>query len=103
MSKLALIARLTCDPEKADDLEAALAALVSAADEEPGLEVYTVSKNQDDPGTYVFYELYTDAAAFEVHGKGEAMKAAMGAVGALLSARPEVTRMDPVAGKGVSL
>jgi len=103
MSKVVLIAKLTCEPDNAPDLEAALAALVTAAGEEEGLEVYAVSKNSEEPGTYVFYEVYTDQAARDVHGKGEAMRAAMGAVGALLSGRPEVTTLDPVAAKGLAL
>ncbi len=103
MSKIALSATLTAAEGKGDDLEAALHTLVAAADEEPGLEIYTVARSQDDPNIFIFYELYTDADALAAHGKGDKMKAAMGSMGGLLAGRPETSLLDPVAGKGVDL
>ena len=44
-----------------------------------------------------------DEAAKEVHGKGDRMKAAMGAFGGLLGARPEIVFMTPVAAKGLDI
>ncbi len=101
MSKITLTATLTAAEGKADELEAALVALIAAADEEPGLEVYSASKSKDDPNVFVFFEVYRDAEALEVHGKGDGMKAAMGAMGGLLAGRPDVKLMDPVAAKGL--
>ena len=37
------------------------------------------------------------------HGKGDAMKEAMGAVGQHLAGRPEVIRMTPVTAKGLDV
>ena len=102
MSKRTIIAKLTCDPANADDLEAAFATMIGAAEEESGLEIYSVHKDPDNAGIYWFFELYTDEAALGVHGKGEGMKAAMGAVGALLSAAPEVHVLHPTVAKGLT-
>lgn len=103
MSKLSIIAKLTCDADKAADLEAALASMVTASDEEGGLEIYSVHKDDNTPGVYWFFELYTDGDALGVHGKGDGMKAAMAAVGGLLSAAPEVSVLNPLVAKGLDL
>ncbi len=102
MSKITLIAKLTAAEGKSDELEVALASLIEAAAEEPGLEVYSAHADRAEPGVYYFFEMYTDADALKVHGKGEAMKASMGALGSLLGGRPEVTMLDPVVAKGLA-
>ena len=103
MSKISLIAKLTAADGKVADLEAAMRAVIVAADEEDGLEVYSAHSVDDDPGVFYFFEIYRDTAAFEVHGKGEGMRAAMGAFGGLLAGRPEITMMTPLAAKGLDL
>lgn len=101
--KKSIIAKLTCDPANASALEDALAAAIAAADEEGGLEIYSVHKDPNDAGVYWFFELYTDGEAVAVHGKGDGMRAAMKGVGAHLSAPPEVSVLDPVVAKGLVL
>ena len=100
MSKISLIAKLTAADGKADELRAALDTLIAAADEEDGLEVYSVHADAGDANTFYFFELYRDQGALDVHGRGEGMKPAMKALGSLLAGRPEVTMMSPVAAKG---
>ncbi len=101
MSKISIIAKLVAKEDKAGELEAALGSLIAAADEEPGLEVYSVSRDSENANTFYFFELYSDAEALKTHGKGDAMKAAMGALGGLLAGRPEIHRMAPIAAKGL--
>lgn len=103
MSKLSIIAKLTCDPDNAEAFESALAGAVTAAEEETGLEIYSVHKDGNEPGTYWFFELYTDEAALGVHGKGDGMGAAMGAVGKLLNGAPDVKILTPTVAKGLEL
>ena len=103
MSKRSIIAKLTCDPGNIDDFEAALVGVVAAAEEETGLEIYSVHKDNDEAGTYWFFELYTDDDAVAAHGKGDAMRIAMAATGAFLAAPPEIYRLTPVAAKGLSI
>ena len=45
MAKVSLIAKLQTDPEKSEEVEAALAATCSAAEEEAGLEIYSAHKD----------------------------------------------------------
>ena len=103
MSKISLIAKLTAAEGKAQELETALRGVIDAAEEEAGLEVYSAHRAVDEPGVYYFFELYRDQEAKDVHGKGERMRAAMGAFGGLLAGRPEITMMTPVAAKGLDL
>lgn len=103
MSKISLIAKLTATEGKAEELEAAMRAVIEAAEEEDGLEVYSAHRLADQPGVYYFFEIYRDQEAMDIHGKGERMRAAMGAFGGLLAGRPEITLMSPVAAKGLSV
>lgn len=103
MSKISLIAKLTAAEGKADELRAALGAMITAADSESGLEIYSVHNDNSDPNVFYFFELYADQGALDVHGKAEPMLGAMKALGGLLGGRPEVTMMTPVAAKGLDL
>ncbi len=103
MSKISLIAKLTAADGKAAELQAALEAVIPEADEEEGLEIYSVHADPADGNVFYFFELYRDQAALDVHGKGDRMRAAMGAMGGLLGGRPEVTMLSPIAAKGLSL
>lgn len=103
MSKISLIAKLHAADGKADELQSALIELIGAADEEDGLEIYSLHRDPNDGSVFYFFELYRDQGALDVHGKGEAMASAMGAMGGLLGGRPEITMLDPVAAKGLDL
>lgn len=104
MSKISMIAKMSAAEGKEAELEARFRELIAAADEEPGCEVYSVHKDTKNPGVYYFFELYRDGDALAVHGKGDRMKEAMGALGGgLLAGRPEIIAMDPIAAKGLSI
>lgn len=103
MAKVSIIAKLTTAEENVAAFEDALATMVTASDEEPGLEIYSVHKDPDTAGVYWFFELYTDDAAVAAHGTSDAMKAAMAATGACLAAPPEIHRLTPVVAKGLDL
>lgn len=103
MSKISLIAKLTAAEGKAEELEAALHGMITAAEEEAGLEIYSAHRDSADGQVFYFFELYTDQGALDVHGKGDGMKAAMGALGGLLAGRPDVSMLTPIVAKGLSL
>ncbi len=102
-NKISLIAKLTAAEGKSEELGAALRAVVDAADEEEGLEIYSVHADSSDPNVFYFFELYRDQAALDVHGRGDQMKPAMKALGSLLAGRPDVTMLEPVVAKGLDL
>ena len=65
---LTVVARLRAAQGKGDALAAFLteqAAVVRAA--EPGCLVYRVHRSTKDPLAFLFYETYTDEAAYELH------------------------------------
>ena len=101
MSKVSLIAKLTCAEGKNDEFEAALAGMIDASNEEAGLEIYSAHRGEDN--IYWFFELYTDGDALGVHGKGDGMKTAMAAIGPHMGAKPEVNVCTPVVAKGMDL
>lgn len=103
MSKISLIAKLTAVDGKADELEAAMRTVIEAAEEEEGLEVYSAHRVDGEPGCFYFFEIYRDQAAWDVHGKGDRMREAMGGFAGLLAGRPELTVMAPVAAKGLDV
>ena len=101
MSKISLIAKLPCAEGQNEGFEAALADMIAASNEEAGLEIYSAHKGDDN--NYWFFELYTDQAAVEAHGKGDGMKAAMRAIGAFMAGAPEVHKLEPVVAKGMDI
>jgi quinol monooxygenase YgiN len=44
-----------------------IARFAPEARKEPGLELLMVNQCADDPARFLFYEVFTDAAAFEAH------------------------------------
>ena len=65
---LTVVARLRAAQDKGDALAAFLteqAAVVRAA--EPGCLAYRVHRSMKDPLSFLFYETYTDEAAYELH------------------------------------
>jgi quinol monooxygenase YgiN len=67
---LTVVATIRAAPNKGDQLAELLteqAAVVRKA--EPGCLVYRVHRSTDDPEMFLFYEMYVDDAAFELHRK----------------------------------
>ena len=65
---LTVIARLKAAPGKEDAMAALLMEQVAIVrDTEPGTLVYRAHRSTREPGVFVFYEQYRDAAAFEAH------------------------------------
>lgn len=67
--------------------------------EEPGTLVYVLHRSRKDPTTFVFYERYEDAAAFDRHGKSAAMQALYRDLTPLLDGPPTIDLLDEIDGK----
>jgi quinol monooxygenase YgiN len=98
MSKVSMIGTITCQPGKADEMEAVLASMVDAAHDEPGVEIYSYHRGEDD--TFWFFALMTDQDAMQHHGQSESMRAAMQAFGPLMAAPPQMSSARPIAAIG---
>lgn len=103
MSKIAVIAKLSAAPGKRDELVSVLQELVEGVASEEGTLVYGLhTSNTDDTSVY-FYELYSDQAAQDAHGKSPTMAAVGPKLAGLLGGMPELTQLTPVGGKGLPL
>ncbi len=103
MAKVAVLAKMTAQDGKRDEAVAKLQALVDQVASEEGTEVYAMHTCDADSNVIWFYELYTDAEAFGVHGQSEVMKQVGGALRDVMASRPEVTLLTPLSAKGIAL
>lgn len=101
MSKIAILAKLTAQEGKREDLVAAIKLALPKADDEAGTLVYTCHTDETDQNAVWFYELYSDEDAMKAHMGGEVIKTMMPALGGLLGAPPEMHRITPFGGKGI--
>lgn len=101
MSKVTVVGTFTCQDGKAEEMEQVLTAMVEAASEEPGVEIY--SYHRGEANTFWFFALMADEEAMQNHGKGEAMQTAMSKFGALVDSPPQMMVTTPVAAVGLDL
>lgn len=100
--RVALIARISVRPEAVEEAEAALRGLVVAAMEEAGTVEYVLSR-EGDSGSFWFFEVYRDQAAFDAHGQSPALHQGFAALGGLLAEPPEMHLLTPLQAKHLSL
>lgn len=98
MSKVSMIGTIKCQEGKGDEMQAVLSTMVEAAKSEPGVEIYSYSRGEDD--TFYFYALMTDQDAMTGHGQSAEMQAAMAAFGPLMAAPPQMSPSTPFAALG---
>lgn len=101
MNKVTMIGSLECQPGKADEMAAVLTQMVEAARNEPGCEIYSYHRGEEN--TFWFFALMTDEAAMQAHGQSEAMQAAMEAFGPLMAGPPKMSPAKPIAAIGLDL
>ena len=96
---LTVIATLKANPGKEDELKAVLTEMIAAvkANEAGKALVYSLHTTDSDPTAFVFYETYSDEAAFDAHGKTEHMAKMGGSLRGLLAGRPEIVRLTRIA------
>jgi quinol monooxygenase YgiN len=97
---LTVVAKLKVKAEKTEAFEAEARKMIAHVKEnEPGTLTYVLHKSTGEAGSYLFYEVYQDQAAFAVHGGSPAMQAFFGAMGGVLEGRPELTMYETVMAK----
>ena len=89
---------IVCQDGKGDEMEAVLTAMVEAARDEPGVEIYSYHRGEGD--TFSFFALMTDHDAVQHHGQTDAMQAAMQAFGPLMAEPPQMSMGRPIAALG---
>ncbi len=101
MSKVSVMGTFTCQEGKAEEMEAVLATMVEAASGEPGVEIYSYHRGEEN--AFWFFALMADEESMQNHGQSEAMQAAMSAFGPLVAEPPQMTVTSPVAAFGLDL
>lgn len=103
MAKMAVMAKLVAKEGRGDDMAKALGKMIDAVQSEPGTEVYVMHRSAQEPDAVWFYELYADVDANAAHSSSDAMKEMFTDLADIIGGRPEITVLEPVAGKGVPL
>ena len=68
MSKFAIFVTVKIKDGKVDEfLSHALVNATAAVRDEPNCHMFRVMRNQDDPQTVHFFEVYTEAASLDLH------------------------------------
>ena len=101
MSKVSMIGTISCQEGKGDEMEVVLTSMVAAASEEPGVEIYSYHRGEDD--TFWFFALMTNQEAMQGHGQSEAMQSAMQNFMPLMAAPPQMSPATPIAAIGLDL
>jgi quinol monooxygenase YgiN len=101
MSKVSVMGTFTCQDGKAEETEAVLAAMVEAARSEPGVEIYSYHRGEEN--TFWFFALMADEESMQHHGQSEAMQSAMSGFMPLVAAPPQMSVTKPVAAVGLDL
>ena len=101
MGKVSVLGTLKCQDGKAAEMEAVLRSMVEAARGEPGVEVYSYHRGEEN--TFWFFALMADQEAMQNHGRGEAMQAAMEDFRPLMAAPPQMQVTTPIAAVGLNL
>jgi quinol monooxygenase YgiN len=100
--KVAVIARITVRNDAVAEGETILRGLVEAATVEDGAVEYVLNR-EGDTGSFWFFEVYADQAAFDAHGKNPALATAFGQLGGLFAEPPELHILTPLAAKHLGL
>jgi quinol monooxygenase YgiN len=66
-TQLIIVAESHAKPGCEDELRAQLMTLIAPSRAEPGCVKYDLHENPDEPGKFLFYEIWKDDAAFVYH------------------------------------
>ena len=66
-----LVVRMTAQEGTEDEAAATMRELAGATRQEPGCELYIPAQDPESSRSLLFYEQYTDKAAFEAHGASD--------------------------------
>lgn len=87
-----VVARLIAKPDKVEALKTILSSIIDPTRKEAGCQGYELLQNSADPTDFTFVESWESAAALEAHMKAPHLTAALGKVGDLLGAAPDIRR-----------
>lgn len=103
MERVVVLAKFIATPGHRDEAVRRLRAFVDAAHDEPGVEVYAMHEDIDDPDAVWFYEIYADEAGYQAHLDSPVRLANRGLLDGLRGAPLTVFRLRGVQAKGLAV
>lgn len=96
-----VIAEVHAKPDKREDLRAATLPLISLVRSDPTNLTYFFQEDREDPGHFVFYEVFATKKDFEAHNNMPYVKEWFAKLPALAEGGVKTTRMEvpPAAGR----
>lgn len=83
-----VVARFMANEGSGDEVAALLTEMTPFAKSEPGCKAYIINRSVDNPNSFLLYEQYVDAAAFDAHRENpDFQRIIMGQVVPLLADR----------------
>jgi quinol monooxygenase YgiN len=64
---LLVVAQWEAKDGQADDVADILSRFLPEAQREPGAKLFLIGRSKENPGEFLFYELFRDEAAFKAH------------------------------------
>lgn len=64
---LLVVAQWVANEGQADNVADILDRFLPQAQSEPGVKLFLIGRNKDNPAQFLFYELFRDEAAFKAH------------------------------------
>ncbi|MFA4916992.1 MAG: putative quinol monooxygenase [Syntrophales bacterium] len=81
------------------DMEAALRAMVPKVLPEEGTLTYILNRAQNEPGKFLFYEKYTNKAAFDIHSSTPHFQELFEKIAPMLDGEPSLEMYEELAAK----
>lgn len=101
MSKVTMIGTITCQDGKGDEMAEVLGAMVTAAQDEPGCEIYSYHRGEGNQ--FWFFALMSGPESMQSHGQSGAMKKAMESFMPLMAEPPQMSQATPIAAIGFDI
>lgn len=91
-----MIARIPVKPGKLEQTIDLITSLMAEGAKEKGILAYTLNRAESEPDTLVIIERYPDGNALKNHSQTSYFKDFSGKVGALLSRKPSISRLEEI-------
>lgn len=88
---IVLVAKIKAKQGFEKEVENALSAMIPNVQKEQGTLAYVLHRADNDPGSFMYYEQYTEKSALDLHGKTPYFKELVAALDGKLAVNPEET------------
>jgi quinol monooxygenase YgiN len=100
-NRVGIMAKLIVQDGMMDKALEALAPMLDHVESEDGTEIYVLHREEHNENVLWVYEIYSSQAAVQAHSTSTVMKSLGPVLADVLAARPELTFLTPIGGKGL--